>query len=178
MSKLTKQSKQLAYYLRHCPQDIGLSIDSEGWVAVSELLAKWPEKALKLDDLRMIVATDDKGRYTFNADMSAVRAVQGHSNTEVDIKFEEVKPPSVLYHGTATRFRTSIIEQGLKPQTRQYVHLTADKQVALDTGARHGEPALFGVRAHLMYLHGIKFYRAENDVYLVENVPPKYLEVY
>ena len=39
-------------------------------------------------------------------------------------------PPDVLYHGTARRFLESINENGLLPQSRQYVHLSQDNETA------------------------------------------------
>ncbi|MEJ2802347.1 RNA 2'-phosphotransferase [Comamonadaceae bacterium PP-2] len=40
MSKpLTETSKFLSYVLRHEPQSVGLSLDTEGWVGVDALIA-------------------------------------------------------------------------------------------------------------------------------------------
>ena len=38
----------------------------------------------------------------------------------------QYRGPEILYHGTARRFMKSIMDNGLSPQSRQYVHLSQD----------------------------------------------------
>ena len=80
----------------------------------------------------------------------------------------------MLYHGT-TRFLGSILVGGLKPQSRQQVHLSADEVTARRVGQRHGKPAILTVEARRMHVAGFKFYVAENGVWLTDRVPPEFL---
>ena len=79
----------------------------------------------------------------------------------------------MLYHGTSDRFLQDIYMEGLKPMSRQYVHLSEDSDVAVDVGRRHGGRLIvLKIDSERMYNSGIKFYQSENGVWLVDFVPP------
>ncbi len=124
--------------------------------------------------LEHIVTTDEKGRYAFNDNGKRIRACQGHS-LDVDMQFSPVEPPEFLYHGTASRFSEQIERDGLKPRTRQYVHLSPDRETAINVGSRHGKPVVYVVLARMMRQAGFLFYRSENNVWLTDRIPPEYL---
>lgn len=172
---LTKVSKYLALILRHKPETIGITLDKHGWANVKDLI-KGVNKTYKLDmeTLEEIVETDDKQRYSFNEDKTKIRANQGHS-VDVDVELEEAVPPEYLWHGTATKYKDSIIKDGLIPKSRLYVHLSESYMTAMDTGARHGNPMVFCVKALDMYNDGYKFYKSKNGVWLIKSVPVEYL---
>lgn len=168
----TKNGRYIAYLLRHRPDAAGLTLDEHGWAKTEELLAG---TALTMEELEKIVRTDEKQRYSFNADKTRIRANQGHS-IQVDVELTEKKPPAVLFHGTAVRFRESIEAQGLLPGKRLYVHLSPDVETALKVGKRHGKPMVYRVDAGRMYGDGVVFYQSENGVWLTKTVSPEYLE--
>lgn len=72
-------SKFLSLILRHSPQTIGLHIDENGWADVNELLAKCAHKHrhFSLADLKEVVATNDKKRFSFNEDETKIRQIRG-----------------------------------------------------------------------------------------------------
>ena len=86
------------------------------------------------------------------------------------------EPPEYLWHGTAERFLSSILAEGLRPMSRQQVHLSADQETARKVGQRHGRPVILRVRAGEMHRDGAYFYQAENGVWLTDNVPVQYLD--
>lgn len=177
MSKdLTGKSKFLSYVLRHAPESIGLRLDANGWADVDALLAKAAEVGTALDraTLQEIVATSDKKRFTLSEDGARIRAAQGHS-VAVELGLEPAPPPETLYHGTATRFLGAIRSEGLKPGSRQKVHLSADEVTARAVGQRHGKPVVLRIEAGAMHRDGYAFYRADNGVWLTDLVPPQYL---
>lgn len=126
------------------------------------------------DILEEIVRTDEKQRYSFNDDHKLIRANQGHSIL-VDVELEQVEPPEYLYHGTATKYYASIMNGGLVPKSRLYVHLSEDVDTAVKVGARHGDPVVFCIDAKVMHEHGFIFYRSANGVWLTERVPNEFL---
>lgn len=176
MKTLTETSKLISLVLRHKPEALGLTMDSHGWVDTQALIEKLNAKQpFDMDMLEEIVRTDNKQRYSFNADKTCIRANQGHS-IPVDLELLPQEPPKVLYHGTATRFSGSIEQEGLKPMQRQYVHLSALLETALTVGKRHGKPLIYEVDAEAMRKAGFLFYCSENGVWLTAAVPPVYLK--
>ena len=120
-----KFSKFLSLILRHDPKRIGLQLDHQGWANVTELIEKTNQarkQAITLDDLKEVVANDNKQRYSFSPDGLSIRANQGHS-INIDLGLEPVNPPAVLFQGTASRFLDSIMQKGLISKSRQHVHL-------------------------------------------------------
>ncbi len=170
---LTETSKFLSFVLRHEPQAIGLTLDSEGWADVDALIGAAAQHGRALDWalIEQVVATSEKKRFALSADGACIRAVQGHSTSSVAISFAEKVPPAVLYHGTAQRFLESIRKEGLKPGARQYVHLSEDVNTATAVGQRYGKPVVLTVDAKAMHVQGFKFFQAENGVWLTAGVP-------
>lgn len=176
LEKLNSTGKFLSLILRHKPETIGITLDEYGWADVQNLL-KGMSKSHPIDMamLEKIVETDNKQRFSFNADHSKIRANQGHS-IHVDVELETCAPPDCLYHGTAERFVFSILSKGLLPSGRLYVHLSKDKETAVSVGKRHGLPVVFKVDAKTMYQDGYVFYLSANGVWLTKSVPTKYLQ--
>ncbi|MCX5515326.1 RNA 2'-phosphotransferase [Kaistia algarum] len=169
-------SKYLSFVLRHKPDSIGLILSADGWADIDELIAKSWETGTSFDrdELRQVVETSDKKRFSISADGLKIRAAQGHS-VPVELGLAPKEPPETLFHGTATRFLDSILSEGLKPQSRQQVHLSAEETTATKVGQRHGKPVVLVIAARRMYEAGFRFYLADNGVWLTDNVPPGFL---
>ena len=160
-----KTSKFLSLILRHEPERVGLKLESAGWITVDELLAAVNRHgvALTIEQLKHVVATSDKKRFAFSEDGFRIRASQGHS-VEVDLEYAPQTPPELLYHGTADRFLDSIRRTGLQKMERHHVHLSVEKIVTMEVGARRGRPVLLTIRAGDMHRAGHVFYRSTNGV--------------
>ena len=176
--ELARLSKFLSLVLRHEPSRIGLTLDSGGWVTVDELLRAVTQAGLPLTrvTLARIVAENDKQRFRFSEDGLRIRANQGHS-VAIDLGLTPLTPPDLLYHGTATRFLESIRQEGLRPQSRQHVHLSPDVTTATKVGQRHGKPVVLTVKSGAMHSAGYHFYQSDNGVWLTAHVPPSYLMI-
>lgn len=180
MSKeMTRLSKFLSLILRHEPQKVGLVLEEGGWVEVATLLSALQKAGHRVDEslLQQVVRENNKQRFAFNTEGTKIRANQGHS-VQVDLGLQPLAPPEILYHGTATRFLESILATGLQPQSRTHVHLSSDYDTAVKVGSRHGKPVVLTVQAGQMAKDGFLFYRAENGVWLTEQVPSRYLHVH
>ncbi|MBV6814701.1 RNA 2'-phosphotransferase [Xanthomonas campestris pv. passiflorae] len=175
----TETSKFLSYVLRHAPQSIGLTLDREGWADIDALITAATAAGTALDAglIRAVVSSSDKQRFALSADGRQIRAVQGHSTAAVALTHVARTPPSLLYHGTATRFLKAILAQGLQLGQRHHVHLSADPKTATTVGARHGVPTMLCVHSLQMHEDGWVFYQADNGVWLTPQVPPTYLHV-
>ncbi|QEG02374.1 RNA 2'-phosphotransferase [Stieleria maiorica] len=175
--KLVSTSKFLSLVLRHRPEVIGAKLDPEGWLAIDELIAQANShgKALTLELLHEVVATNDKKRFALSDDGLRIRASQGHSVSGVELNLEQQTPPEVLYHGTVAAFLDSIRATGLQKRSRHHVHLSPDEETATKVGSRRGKPIILRVAAETMHRDGHQFYLSANGVWLVDAVPPIYL---
>lgn len=166
----------LSLILRHTPEEIEINLDKNGWANVDILVEKFNEKFGKFtkDDLVKIVNEDDKKRYSFDKSLEKIRANQGHSIC-VDVELTEKIPPEKLYHGTATRFIDSIMREGLKSMSRQYVHMYDEIYLTREIGNRYGTLVILELDAKKMSNDGYKFLISENNVWLTKSVPSKYI---
>lgn len=168
-----RASKFLSLVLRHRPEAAGLALDAEGWADVDTILAA-TDRFRDRAHLEHVVATNDKKRFVLSMDGTRIRAAQGHS-VDIDLKLTPIQPPDTLFHGTADKYLRSIRAEGLRPRTRQYVHLSPTESVAVTVGGRHGTPVVLTVAASQAHAEGQKFYRAENGVWLTDALAPRYL---
>lgn len=168
MNNQIKESKRLAYLLRH--SDLP---DHKGWIKVDTVLN---ELHITLSFLQLIVEEDTKGRFEFSEDKSSVRALYGHS-IDVNLRLEPTMPPLVLYHGTAEKYIDSIMREGLKSRKRNCVHLSETIDVAKQVGTRHGSPVVLYIDTGAMLRAGYKFYKAQNGIWLTGDIPPNFLKV-
>jgi putative RNA 2'-phosphotransferase len=174
--RLVKVSKYLSKHLRHQPERLGLELEPGGWVGVEALMAACAANHFPLSraELEEVVARSDKKRFAFDEGGARIRANQGHT-VEVDLQLEPVEPPPVLYHGTPEHNREVILGTGLDKMDRHHVHLSGDEETARKVGARRGKPIILAVDAAAMRRDGYLFYRSANGVWLVDEVPAKYL---
>jgi putative RNA 2'-phosphotransferase len=166
----------MSLILRHQPEVIGIILDPNGWADTEALISgmKRTGRQVTLEQIKEVVATSDKQRFKFNEDCTKIRANQGHS-VLVDVELQQVEPPDLLYHGTATRFVQDIKKQGLISKSRLHVHLSMDVETAYKVGNRHGMPVILVIDSGQMHKDGFAFYLSENGVWLTANVPARYI---
>ncbi|BDP40524.1 putative RNA 2'-phosphotransferase [Deinococcus aetherius] len=163
-------SRRLSYLLRHAPGDLGVTLEPGGWAPVQAVLR---HLRVPREQLERVVATNNKRRFTLEG--GRIRANQGHS-VPVDLDLSPAVPPALLYHGTHPGALPAIRREGLRRMSRHHVHLSPDPETARRVGARRGKPVVLTTRAGDMHAAGHVFYLSENGVWLVEVVPPEYLE--
>lgn len=172
-------SKFLSLVLRHSPETIELKLDENGWADVDELIEKCNKKEsqneMTAELLDYVVKNNDKKRFAFNEDKTKIRASQGHS-ISVELNLNEAEPSEFLYHGTVDKFLENIKKEGLQKMSRQHVHLSKDRETAIKVGSRRGAPQILTIRSGEMFRDGFKFYLSENNVWLTDEVPAKYIE--
>jgi putative RNA 2'-phosphotransferase len=122
----TELSKAVSHALRHDPSSYGLALDSEGWVKVQDLVAALGNRHSdweNLDEERLQEMIDRSSKRRHEILNGKIRAIYGHSTPDRVVKQAAV-PPALLYHGTDSDAAAKILSEGLKPMTRQYVHLS------------------------------------------------------
>jgi putative RNA 2'-phosphotransferase len=171
-------SKTMSHALRHQPWLYELELDGEGWVPLDELLVALRERGgwwASIDRARIeeTVGLSPKRRFEINGDR--VRALYGHS---VPGRLSRVpaRPPPRLFHGTAPQTVDVVLRDGLRPMTRQYVHLSADVDTAVQVGSRKAaSPVVLQVDAAGAADAGVVFYRGNDHVWLADGVPERFL---
>lgn len=182
--RLIKVSKWLSFVLRHHPESCGVELDPSGWAAIADLIdaraqqgAESPRnhpQALSAAEILDVVKFDSKQRFAVSKDAKRIRANQGHS-FEVDLGLERVEPPELLFHGTVEAAWLSIEREGLKPSGRQFVHLSAQEDVAKEVGARRGTPVILKIQARELHSQGHHFWISANDVWLTKSIPASHI---
>ncbi|NME72585.1 RNA 2'-phosphotransferase [Flammeovirga aprica] len=175
--QLKSIGKFLSLILRHRPETIHIHLDENGWTDVEILIQQMNKfhKPITFEELKYLVENNNKKRYSFNEDKTKIRANQGHS-VNVDLNLNAVTPPDLLYHGTADKYLSNILEEGLKKKQRHHVHLSLDIETATNVGRRHGKLVIFEVDATRMHKDGLQFFKSDNDVWLTDEVPVGYLK--
>lgn len=176
----TKLSKEISYALRHAPWEYELELDSEGFVYVEQLINAINEsgnydRPITISDLEHIIEISDKKRHEIQG--NRIRALYGHS-IPMHISKDVIVPPEVLYHGTTHKALNAILNDGLKPMCRQYVHLSIDTDIAVQVGKRRDpEPIILKIDSGRAYRDGVVFYTGNDKVILADSIPSKYIEV-
>jgi len=146
--------KALCVFLRHQPEQVGLTLNTEGWGDVSKLISGMNNsgRLVNLTQIQRAVDLDANGRFELLD--SNIRCVQGHSSRlgiKPPLTSYSYKPCTILYHGTSVdAYQGSILTEGLKPMGRGYVYLSQSPDVALSVASRRkkkGGMILLSMRA-------------------------------
>jgi len=172
-------SKKMSFALRHKPEQCGLKLDKEGYTNVNGLLEYLHSIKrfcdVSLQDIKNTINNTNKKRFELNGDN--IRAYYGHSCAQ---KIEKIatQPPKVLYHGTSREAAEKILKEGIKPQNRQYVHMSTDLETATKVGARKDpKPIILVVDTENATKDGLKFYLGNETTWLSDYIPPQYITV-
>jgi len=171
--ELVNKSRFLSLILRHKPEKIGLKMDENGWLKVSDITKK---SDITMSEMKEIVETNEKKRFEFDTHEMRIRARQGHSK-KVDLELEEKTPPDILLHGSNQKVKDKILKEGLNKMNRNHVHLSIDVETANKVGKRRGKVVVFQVDSKKMSEDGHKFYLSNNGVWLTDKVGPEYLRL-
>lgn len=172
MKSLIKISMQMAYVLRHDPASVGLELDSRGAV---DLKAFSNAINSSEETIREIVSQDSKTRFIIRDEK--IFAAQGHT-IKVEPELKTFTPTGDVFHGTKRSFLDSIMESGLKPMSRNFVHLSTTVDTAeIVANRRKGESVILLIDAVRMVEEGYSLRISENGVVLTEFVPARFIRV-
>jgi putative RNA 2'-phosphotransferase len=151
-------------------------LDERGWAEIDEIIERAGFR-LTRDMIDEAVLKDNKDRFKIDGDR--IRASQGHS-IDVDLELVEKEPPEYLYHGAPKRKMKLIWEDGLKKMGRNHVHLSVSVEEAIKVGRRYHDrtTVVLRVSTGLMYQEGYRFYLSDNEVWLTDKVPSRFLRLH
>ena len=178
--KLDELSKALSHALRHEPWVYELELDDEGWASLDTVIGVLRDQQedwrnLSRMDVERMIESSAKRRHEIQA--SRIRALYGHS-VPGKLRREPATPPAVLFHGTSAEAAPTIEREGLRPMSRQYVHLSVDLATALEVGRRKSRATvLFEIEARAAHDDGVAFYAGNEKVWLADLVPSRFMRV-
>lgn len=181
--------RTMFFILRH-----KLEPDSKGkispWIKQSDLYNKCVDVNPILSnfswlDFLNIVKIDTEDR--FSIDHDKIKVNYGHS-LDIDEEKEVIKPPNKLYHLTFSPFVDNILKEGLKPMTRKYVFMAANKEKAESYTKKLNDknftnkypnikPVLLEINSKQAYEDGIIFYKEKGNNICAINIPIKYIKL-
>jgi putative RNA 2'-phosphotransferase len=175
-TKTEQLGRLVAGGLRHFPDELGLEMDSRGWVDLTKLgevvasRHRWAGKDLVI----ALIQSDSKQRYEIGEDR--VRARYGHS-VDVELDHPENKRP-LLYYGASEEEADRILEIGIKPASQRYVHLSGTAEKAWHVATfRTGNPKVIQVDAAEAQATGVKMMTVNDDIVISEMIPSRYLHL-
>jgi len=175
-AKTEQLGRLVAGGLRHFPDDLGLQMDSRGWVDLTRLgevvrsRHRWANKEL----LIALIESDPKQRYEICDDK--VRARYGHS-VDVELDHQDNKLPR-LYYGASEEEADRILEIGLKSASQRYVHLSTTPEKAWHVATfRTGNPKVIQANAAAAQEAGVKMMTVNEDIVISETIPSQFLSI-
>lgn len=199
-SKDEELSRSMSWALRHAAPSIGLSVRSDGYVAVEDLLRcnhpRFGKYHYTLEDVKRVVENNDKKRFQLVLHEELldgvhekrcwmIRACQGHSLKHIKseelltpISREELKCMDRIIHGTTWTAWEVIRREGcLRRMNRNHIHFATtlpDDNSRTDniiSGIRRGrEIDIYVDSAKCAESSSIQFYRSNNQVILTSGI--------
>lgn len=155
-----------------------MTLDPAGFVeldALAKAVADQPGWNWVTEQEIRTLAQHDSRRYEI--DGNRIRARYGHS-IPIETPGKHVTPPEWLYYGVPADALPAVRDEGLRPEARQFVHLSTTRLDALAVAKRHAsEAVVVTVLARRAHEAGIPFYQAAPSIYLVKHVPAEHLRL-
>lgn len=162
--------------LRHFPDDVGLTMDEQGWVNM-DLLCDIMDRRYKWatrERLISLIESDLKTRYEIKG--SKIRARYGHS-VNVELDYLETELP-YLYYGVSQEEVDMLLDTGIAPMRQRYVHLSTSYGKAIESASVHTKnPVVLEVDVDEAQNDGLHFMLVNEGIVLTDGVPPEYLRV-
>ena len=170
----TEVSRYISYLLRHDPEN--LNLDDYGFVDIDELHRKL-NQCYPISRQLIFEIAEKSERKRFEIVENRIRALYGHT-ISIKQNLVEDKTIEVLFHGTTSDSAHKILEEGLKPMKRTFVHLSPTIEIAREVGSRRTlKPTILMIDAKMAIRDGVSFYKATEKTYLCGFLLPKYVKV-
>jgi len=171
-------SKFLSFLLRHGAEKEGLSMGTDGYAKVSDILAlpQARKSHYTLANVLDVVNDNDKKRFAIKIvdNIHYIRANQGHSDTRVvDLELTPIKsldqlPNGTAVHGTYFDAWRAIKKDGLRKMTRNHIHFALGEMGANEviSGMRRSAEVMIFLDVAKALADGIPLLLSANGVVL------------
>ncbi len=173
-------SRRMVAALRHVPERYGIQLDEHGFVPIKELTRAIRRKRgfrwVREVHIVAIAMTDERGRYELRE--GKIRATYGHT-LEVDLSDFPAEAPEKLYFPCTPEEAEFLLEMGIRPSDRSWVHLSSSREKAREAAMARGiaEPVILEVDARRALEDGVFIRKAGREVYIAKEIPPQYVRV-
>ena len=171
--------KTLAGALRHFPEKFDLTMDPKGWVDVRQFVNAVRSRQRRFKWLRpyhieALIETDPKGRYQYKD--GYIRATYGHTiDVDLDLPTDDI--PEILYFPATEEEKELLLEAGLRPSGRIFVHMSATLESAVEAGkVRTPRPAVFEIDTPAAIEAGVVIMHAAPNIYITKEMPAEFLK--
>ncbi len=177
--ELNRIGRILAGALRHFPEKFGVDMDAHGFVRIEEFVEELRDQKEEFHWVRpyhivAIAATDKKGRYQVEEEL--IRATYAHS---IDVDLSDLPSDTVppeLYYPVVEEEVDIVLERGLHPTDRRWVHLSRTYEAAYSAGKHRGDdPIILQVDARKAAEGGFPIREAGTTVFITEEVPAEFV---
>ncbi|XP_046816224.1 tRNA 2'-phosphotransferase 1 [Vespa crabro] len=160
-------SKKLSYLLRHGAIREGLSIRTDGFSPIDQLLSE-KLQGYTLEDIKKVVETNDKKRFILRENNGnwEIKATQGHSINNINnLSLKQLDHVDFdIIHGTYYRNWESIKLKGLSRMRRNHIHFS--KGLNFICGLRKSAEIYICIDFEKAKREGLKFFESENEIIL------------
>lgn len=179
-SKSSRIGKEASRLLRHCSHELSSGLDAEGWADLDDLVATVAQNlnlpAEDKHDVRAVLESEANQRHETSGDR--IRAKYGHSGS-LGVNYVASRPPTELFHASPEVNLSAILNEGLMPQSRQYVHMSTNIDMAKRRAQHHrsGLAVLVVDAEAAVRESGIEFYSPDGEIWLAKHVPAKHIRI-
>ena len=173
-----KLGKTLAGALRHFPEKFELTMDPKGWVDVRQFVNALRSRQRRFKWLRpyhiaALISTDPKGRYQYKD--GYIRATYAHT-IDVDLDLPTDGIPDTIYYPATEEEKELLLETGLRPSSRTFVHMSATLESAVEAGkVRTPSPVVFEIDVPAALESGIVIMHAAPNIFITKDIPPEFI---
>ena len=173
MPDLRRISKLLSLILRHRPDEFGLNMDEFGFIPLDEVVEAVQQRysAVQEEDIRDLVETSRQRRFEITDD--GIRALYAHS-FYVEMDGEPMTPPDCLYMIATTEAAAVMKDEGIRPEDRFYLHLSASRDSAVSRSGSMDHPSLVEIKAAEAAGDGVQFWE-RGEVVLTRTLDAKFV---
>lgn len=174
---LQKMISNLARYLRHNPEGLGVEIDDLGWASLEEVYEGYvmshPEE-IGEDDFHQAISQYNRNR--FEVEDGRIRAKKGHTASKVS--YEMGEPPEGLYRTYPMRYYDLLENEGINAGKKKYLEFFSNPLQAFTDAKRRRikKGILVSIKTQEAYHDGTIFYKNGQSWYVSE-VDSVHLEI-
>jgi putative RNA 2'-phosphotransferase len=172
LHQIEKTAKLAAYILGRRPDEFGLVLDSDGYIAIREFL-----KAVNELDGWKHIRQHHINEIILSARTPAIETDLQHIRAKDRLLLPKpvycASPPKLVYIFIRLKAYVSVAEHGIRPTYHSSVICAGNQELAETIGMRRGHPnVLLTIHTPKAMEKGIKFHQYGEVLYLADFIPP------